>query len=447
MTDTAVLRESVATLMPELIDDLVHLVAIPSISSQPDHAADVQGAADFVAGRLTAVGADDVSIVSAGGQPAVIAHFRVDDTKPTVCLYAHLDVQPTGDLAKWTSDPFVAEQRGDRLYGRGTADDKAGVACHLGALRAWGGKPPVNVTVLIEGEEETGSPTLAAILDQHREELAADLYVIADCENWRAGEPAFTTSLRGVLDCVIELSTATQPVHSGQFGGLVPDALTALCRLLGTLHDDLGNVAVAGLVSQDGPDLPPDEKGLREKVGLLEGVECIGSGPLASRNWYKPAVSVIGLDTTPISISSNVLIPSAKARISLRIAPGDSTENAWARLVEHLEANVPWGAKMTASCNEKAEPCRTAFDGELAEKANRAFGEAYGVVPVAMGMGGTIGMIAEFQRAFPQADVLCTAVADPDCRMHGIDESLYLPDLSAAVLAETLLLQELATKK
>lgn len=444
MIERAQLRETVDSLMPDLIADLTRLVAIPSLSSQPQHAADVRAAAELVAGQLTDLGADDVSIVAAGGQPAIIAHFLADESQPTVCLYAHLDVQPTGDLSRWSSEPFAAQRRGDRLYGRGTADDKGGVICHLGALRAWDGKPPVNVTVLIEGEEETGSPTLAAILDQHRAELAADLYVIADCENWRAGEPAFTTSLRGVVDCVVEVTTATTPVHSGQFGGLVPDALTTLCRLLGTLHDAEGNVAVTGLVSEYGPDLPPDEEGLRSKTGLVDGVRFIGSGPLASRNWYQPAISVIGLDTTPIASSSNVIIPSAKARISLRVAPGDTTNNAWARLVEHLQTHVSWGAQVSVFGAEKAEPCRNPLSEELAAKAERVFTEAYGLAPVAMGMGGTIGMIAEFQQAFPDADVLCTAVADPDCRMHGIDESLYLPDLRAACLAEALLLAEVA---
>lgn len=426
------------------MDDLVHLVSIQSISAQPEHANDLAAAADTVVGHLKMLGCDRVKVAQCGGAPAVIGHFDVDPSLPTVCLYAHFDVQPTGDVTQWTSGPFAATRRGDRLYGRGTADDKAGVAVHLAALRAFEGEPPVNVTVLIEGEEELGSPTLARILDQNREELEADLYIIADCGNWAEGKPAFTTSLRGVVDCLVEVRTLEHGVHSGQFGGAVPDALTTLCRLLATLHDEQGNVAVAGLVSREGANVDYTEATLRAESSLLDGVQPIGSGPLAARTWTKPAISVIGLDTTAIASSSNTLIPSAKARLSLRVAPGDTTQNAWQCLKAHLESHVGWGAQLSLKNNEHAEPCVVEVPADVADRANRAWREAYGVDPMTIGMGGTIGMIAEFQRAFPDAGVLCTAVADPDSRMHGIDESLYLPDWEAACLAEALFLAELA---
>lgn len=443
MVDVAAIRERVEAVLPGVLDDLVHLVSIPSISAQPEHAADVHAAADTVVGHLKMLGVDRVKIVQSGGQPAVIGHFDVDPELPTICLYAHFDVQPTGDVAAWTSEPFKAEVRGDRLYGRGTADDKAGVAAHLGVLRAFDGKPPVNVIVLIEGEEEMGSPTLARILDQNRDDLEADAYLIADCGNWAARRPAFTTTLRGVVDCLVEVRTLKFGVHSGQFGGAAPDALTTLCRLLATLHDEQGNVAVAGLVSSENTEADYQEATFRAESGLLDSVQPIGSGPLASRTWLKPAISVIGLDTTSIAESSNTLIPSAKARISLRVAPGDTAENAWQRLKAHLEANIEWGAELTVENAERAEPAQLAASAELTEKADWAWEQAYGVAPLRIGTGGTIGMIAEFQRAFPEASVLGTAVADPDCRMHGIDESLYLPDWRDAILAEALLLAKL----
>lgn len=444
MVDVAAIGERVRAVLPGVLDDLVHLVSIPSISSQPEHAGDVAAAADTVLGHLKVLGCDRARIVQSGGQPAVIAHFDVAPELPTVCLYAHLDIQPTGDVAQWTTEPFSATQRGDRLYGRGTADDKAGVAAHLAVLRAFDGKPPVNVVVLIEGEEELGSPTLARILAENRDDLEADLYVIADCGNWAAGIPAFTTTLRGVVDCLVEVRTLEHAVHSGQFGGAVPDALTTLCRLLATLHDEQGNVAVAGLVAREDTPVEYLEATLRAESGLLDGVQPIGSGPLAARTWTKPAISVIGLDTTSIADSSNTLIPSAKARLSVRVAPGDTAEHAWRCLKEHLESHVEWGAQLTVTSKERAEPCVIELSGGLAEQANWAWRAAYGVEPLQIGTGGTIGMIAEFQRAFPDAGVLGTAVADPDSRMHGIDESLYLPDWEAACLAEALLLAELA---
>lgn len=426
------------------MDDLVHLVSIPSISAQPEHAADVHAAADTVVGHLKLLGVDRVRVVQSGGQPAVIGHFDVDPALPTVCLYAHFDVQPTGDVGAWSSEPFKAEVRGDRLYGRGTADDKAGVAAHLAVLRAFDGKPPVNIVVLFEGEEEMGSPTLARILDENRDDLEADLYIIADCGNWAIGQPGFTTTLRGVVDCLVEVRTLEFGVHSGQFGGAAPDALTTLCRLLATLHDDQGNVAVAGLVSSEDTEADYRETTLRAESGMLDSVQPIGSGPLAARTWLKPAISVIGLDTTSIADSSNTLIPAAKARISLRVAPGDTAEHAWQCLKTHLESHIEWGAQLTVTNAERAEPAVLKLPEELAGKADRAWEQAYGVKPKRIGTGGTIGMIAEFQNAFPDAGVLGSAVADPDCRMHGIDESLYLPDWEAAILAEALLLADLA---
>lgn len=444
MVDVAAIRERVEAVLPGVTDDLVHLVSIPSISSQPEHAADVASAADEVVGYLKMVGCDRVKVVQAGGQPAVIAHFDVDPALPTVCLYAHYDVQPTGEVSLWTSPPFEATVRGDRMFGRGTADDKAGVAAHLAALRAFDGKPPVNVVVLIEGEEEQGSPTLATILAENADDLEADVYIIADCENYAIGQPAFTTSLRGVVDCLIEVRTLEHGVHSGQFGGLVPDALTTLCRLLATLHDADGNVAVEGLM--DNSTLYPTypESTAVDESGKLDSVQLIGSGPEAARTWAKPAISVIGLDATSIAESSNTLIPVARARVSVRIAPGDDAESAWQAVKAHLESHIEWGAQLSVRNTERANPCTMEIAPQIAEKADRAWREAFGVDPMRIGTGGTIGMIAEFQGRFPDATVLGTAVSDPDCRMHGIDESLYLPDWRNACLAEALLLAELA---
>ncbi len=410
MVDVAAIRERTESVLPSVRDDLIKLVAIPSISSQPEHAPDIKRVSDEVVAHLKSLGCDRVKVVSAGGQPAIIAHFDVDPDQPTVCLYAHMDVQPTGDPALWTSAPFTADHRGDRLFGRGTADDKAGIAAHLAALRAFDGKPPVNVTVLIEGEEEVGSPTLGQILAQNADDLAAELYVVADCVNWAIGRPAFTTSLRGVVDCVVEVRTLNYAVHSGEFGGVVPDALTTLCRLLATLHDEDGNVAVEGLVSSEDTTVEQSEESVRKDSAVLDSVQLIGSGPIAARTWLKPAISVIGLDTTPIATSSNTLIPSAKARISLRVAPGDTSAHALECLRKHLESKVEWGAQLEITDGAGAEPCRTPLPADLIATANWAWREAFGVDPIQIGTGGTIGMIAEFQNTFPQAGVIagCT---------------------------------------
>lgn len=441
--DARILEAADAQVRPA-IDDLVEMVAIPSVSSQPQHAGDVSAMADYLVEAIRALGWSDVRTVEAGGEPAVLAHWPAPPGRPTVCLYSHYDVQPTGDTGKWATEPFTATERDGRLYGRGTADDKGGLAMHLAALRAFDGRPPVGVTVLFEGEEEIGSPSLGELLARHEDELAADAYVIADCGNWRIGVPAFTTSLRGVADLVIEVNSLAQPIHSGEFGGVVPDALTSLCRLLATLHDENGDVAVEGLVSgRTAEELDYPVERLRAETGVLDGVELIGTGSVVDRLWARPAISVIGLDTTPIAVSSNVLIDSARARVSLRIAPGDTRENAVECLTRHVHSHAPWGVQVGCSNSEAANPSTVPFEGPIAEQARRAYGAAFGSEPVRMGTGGSIGMIASFRDAFPDATVLCTAVADPDCRMHGLNESLELGDFGRACRAEALFLDRL----
>lgn len=438
------LHAAVQEQLQGVIEDLKRLVMIESISADPERAAEVQRSAEAVAELITGLGCSDVKIVAEGGAPAVIAHFPAPEGQPTVCLYAHHDVQPTGDPALWNSPPFVATERDGRLFGRGVADDKGGFAVHLAALRAFGGKPPVGVTLFIEGEEEVGSPSLNRLIEAHRDELAADVFVIADSGNWQVGTPAFTTTLRGLADCVVEVQTLDHAVHSGQFGGIAPDALTALCRLLATLHDEVGNVAVKGLESGPGPDLEYPLERLQAESGTLDGVDYLGTGSVVERIWTKPAISVIALDTTPVSKASNTLIPSAKAKISMRVAPTDDPDRALACLVDHLHKNAPWGAQVTVTEGETGSGSVIPFAGPYAEKARTAFVEAWGVDPVFIGQGGSIPMVAEFAKTFAAATVLVTAVCDPDSRMHGANESLHLGDFAKACLAEALLLEGLA---
>ncbi|MGJ6979991.1 dipeptidase [Aestuariimicrobium soli] len=435
--------------LPSALDLLKEHVAIPSVSSLPERADDVERSAAWVLAQAQRLGCAQGWIVTEGGKPAVIAQWPAPEGQPTVCLYAHHDVQPTGDLALWASDPFVATERTDavgeeRLYGRGTADDKGGLAVHLAALEAFGGKPPVGVTLFIEGEEEIGSPSLATIIERHHEALAADVFVIADSGNWEVGVPAFTTTLRGLADCVVEVATLDHALHSGSFGGVVPDALTTLCRLLATLHDDNGRVAVAGLGTSEAPELDYPEQRLRSETGVLDGVDWIGEGSVVSRLWNQPSISVLAIDAPSVANASNTLQPKARAKVSLRVAPGDDAHQAMAALHRHLEEHAPFGARVTVTDGDAGQPGIIAFEGAVAEAATDAFREAWGVDPVQMGQGGSIPMVADFQRQFPQATVLVTAVGDPDTRAHGIDESLHLGDWRKACLAETLLLDRLA---
>lgn len=437
------LTEAVDREIPRALEDLSRLVAIESVSADLARADQVQRTADEVVRLLTELGCPQARVVSAGGRPAVIAHFPAPEGKPTVCLYAHHDVQPTGEEELWTTPPFVATQRGMRLYGRGVADDKGGLAVHLATLRAFGGRPPVGITLFIEGEEEIGSPSLGATITEFADELAADVFVILDSNNWDVGVPSFTTTLRGLADCVVEVRTLDHALHSGSFGGVAPDALTTLCRLIATLHDDQGNVAVEGLVVDEPVvlDYPADR--LAAESGVLDGVQYLGEGSVVHRLWTKPAISVIALDTTPLSQASNTLIPSATAKISMRLAPSDDAVRALGHLITHLESHAPFGAQVVITEGDTGEPSRIPFEGRYADAARAAFTEAFGVEAVLIGQGGSIPMVAEFARRFPDATILVTAVADPDTRAHGIDESLHLGDFARACHAEAGLLDRL----
>jgi acetylornithine deacetylase/succinyl-diaminopimelate desuccinylase-like protein len=446
-TTTDDIRSRVAQVLPGIRRDLEGLVRIESVSADPARAGEVERSAEAVAALFRAERFDSVDVVSAeGGAPAVIAHKRGPEGAPTVLLYAHHDVQPENDHAEWDSPPFEPTERDGRLYARGAADDKAGIAAHLGALRVHGDDLPVSVTMFIEGEEEVGSDTLPALLREHREQLSADVIVIADSTNWDVGVPALTTSLRGLVRVDVEVRTLTHAVHSGMWGGLVPDALVALSRLIASLHDDRGNVAVAGL--HDGPaaDVEYPEERLRAESGAVPALAWIGDGSAVERLWTKPSLSITGLDAPRVEGASNTLVAAARAKVSLRIAPGDTAENALACLRAHLEAHVPWGAELTVTVVDTGEATRIDATGPAYDAARAAFADAWdGTAPVDMGVGGSIPFIAEFLEAFPRASVLVTGVEDPDTRAHGANEGLHLAEFERVVLAEALLLQHLGS--
>src|SRR6266542_3329077 len=236
------IRERVAELMPEIQDALERLVRIPSVSLPEFDPANVRRSGELTRDLLDEAGLQTEILEVHGAHPAVLGRIPAPRGAPTILLYAHHDVQPEGPLDLWASPPYEPVERDGRLYGRGTSDDKAGIAMHLASVRAWDGRPPAGVTVFVEGEEESSSEHLGEFLSKYSDKLGADVVILADAGNWRTGEPALTISLRGIAACFIEVRTLDHAVHSGEYGGAIPDALTTLCRTLGTLHDDKGSV-------------------------------------------------------------------------------------------------------------------------------------------------------------------------------------------------------------
>lgn len=438
------LREAVARELPGVRADLERLVRIPGIAFDGFDHAHVERSAEAVAELLRGCGLD-VEVARAGGQPAVIGRRAAPPGAPTVMLYAHHDVQPIGDPTLWESDPFEPVERDGRLYGRGAADDKAGIMAHVAALRAFGDRLPVGVVVFVEGEEEYGSDSLERLLAEHRDKLTADVIVIADSTNWDVGVPALTTSLRGIVNCFVEVRTLDHAVHSGMFGGAVPDALTTLVRLLATLHDDAGNVAVADLVGREAARVDYPEDRFRAEAGLADGVRLFGTGRITDRLWTKPALAVLGIDAPATGEAPNALVPAAKAKLSVRLAPGDEPKRAYAALRAHLERHAPWGAQVEVTFEHDGAPCVIDASGPMFDAARSAFRTAWdGTDAVEIGVGGSIPFIATFQEMFPQAAILVTGVEDPHARAHGPNESLHLGEFARVCLAEALLLAGVA---
>jgi acetylornithine deacetylase/succinyl-diaminopimelate desuccinylase-like protein len=443
--DVEALRSRVARVLPGVRADLEALVRIPSVSAPAFNQAEVERSAEFVAGLLRGAGMPEVELLRVeGGAPAVVARRPAPAGGPTVMLYAHHDVQPPGDPTLWDSPAFEPVERAGRLYGRGSADDKAGVALHVAALRALADDLAVGVTVFVEGEEEIGSPTFEQFLAEHRDRLAADVIVVADSGNWRIGVPALTTSLRGLVDGVVTVRTLDHAVHSGMYGGAVPDALTALLKLLAGLWDDDGQVAVPGLTSGDADDLGYDEDVLRGDAGVLEGVRLIGTGLPESRLWARPALTITGIDAPSVATASNTLLPAVSAKFSLRIPPGQEPAAAFEALRAHLQACAPWGAQVDVELGELGQPWAGDLSGPVYDTARWALEQAWGTRPVHMGVGGSIPFVAALREVYPRATVLLTGVEDPDTRAHGTNESVHLGEFERACLAETLLLAALA---
>jgi cysteinylglycine-S-conjugate dipeptidase len=438
------LKAVVAELMPTVRADLERLVRIPSIAFPGYPPGPVREAAQTTVDLLRDAGAPAELLDIAGAPPAVWAQIDGPAGAPTVLLYAHYDIQPAGDEAEWTSPPYEPTERDGRLYGRGTADDKCGIALHAGTVRAFGGRPPVTLKIVIEGEEETGGGSFMDYVEAHPERFAADVIVVADGGNWQVGEPTLTTTLRGLAQVDVEVRTLEGPVHSGLYGGAVPDALIALSRILASLHDEAGDVAVADLHHSTWDGRPFAEDVLRDGARVLPGVGLIGTPPIAERLYTRPSITAIGIDAPPMAGATNAIVPVARARVSTRLAPGEDPAAAQRTIIAHLQEHAPWGVKVTCTPGEIASGAVLAADGPGADAARRAMLGAYGKEAVAVGSGGAIPLCVTLATAFPEADIVLWGACDDGARIHAADESVDLGDLERATLAQVLLLQELA---
>lgn len=441
----AALRGTVAALMAGLRADLESLVRVPSVSFDGFPQDEVARAGLLVAELLLEAGLPEVRHLEIPEAAAAVFGERpAAPGAPTVLLYAHYDVQPPGDETLWESAAFSPTVRDGRLYGRGAADDKSGIVMHLGAIRAVGSACPIGIKVLIEGQEESGGGGIEEFVAANPDLLAADAVVIADVGNYALGVPTLTTSLRGFAAVDVEVATLAGALHSGMFGGVAPDALIALSRMIATLHTPEGDVAVAGLGSAayDGP--PYDEAAYRADAGVLLGVGLIGGGSIAERLYAKPSINVIGLDAPPVVGAANALVPRARARISARLAPGQDPCQARDCLARHLLEVAPWGAKVSVTPGVVGEGFLAETGGPAYVAATEALREAFAADVVHYGEGGSIPLVASFRAALPQAEIILWGAEEPRCKIHTANESVDLGELERCTLAEALFIARLA---
>jgi acetylornithine deacetylase/succinyl-diaminopimelate desuccinylase-like protein len=436
-------RARAKALMPTLTKDLEELVSHASCSFPGYPVEPVTGMRHATLELLRRYGADVSELDLGAGKPAIYGEIPGPAGTPTVLMYAHYDVQPAPVEAGWDTDPWKAEVKDGRLYGRGAADDKSGVIIHAGTLGVLEGKAPVNLRILIEGEEETVSH-IGPYVDAHPEMFRADAFVIADMGNPAVGVPALTTTLRGNVVCTVKVRSLHHPAHSGIFGGAAPDALLALIHILATLHDDKGDTVVPGLAKFEWSGTEMDEDSFRTAAGMVEGAELIGSGSLGARLWSRPAASVIGIDAPTVKDAANVVLPEAAAKISMRVPPGADSEHELGLLMQHLQDVAPWGVKVEVEKVRVGSPFSAKMDGPAVKAAMAAMASAFETDAGAMGCGGSIPLVARLQGISPDAEVILWGAEDvAEAKIHASNESVDLGEIEKMIVAQALTLQTL----
>ncbi|MFC4534533.1 M20/M25/M40 family metallo-hydrolase [Sphaerisporangium dianthi] len=437
------IENAVAAEMPRAVEELTRLAAIPSVAFPGHPEEPVYAAAAMTEELLRSTGLPHVrQIPIEGSFPAVYGEAPAPPGAPTVLLYAHYDVQPAGDPALWRTPAFEPTFADGALFGRGVADDKSGVIAHVLALRSFQGRFPVGVKVLIEGQEEYAGERLEEFVQRNPELVRADAIVVADTGNPSVGDSSVTTSLRGLAAFTVEVRTLAGSVHSGSFGGAAPDALTALIRILASLHDDNGDIRVPGLPRGVFLGSGPSEEEFRATAGVLDGVSLMGTGPLADRLWASYAITVTGLDVPTVQGAINAVQPVARARVTVRVPPSGDPKTAMNDVVEHLGHAAPWGVTLSVTDVVLGSGFQADTGGRARSALNRAMQRAFGRAPRDIGSGGSIPLVSTLVKQFPAAEILLFGAEDDGAAIHAPNERLVIEELRRAATAEALFLAD-----
>jgi acetylornithine deacetylase/succinyl-diaminopimelate desuccinylase-like protein len=436
--------------MPQLKEELARLVAIPSLSAF-GHPAETRPALrvayDVVARLFADAGVtilDPLELPETA--PVLLGELRGPESAPTVLLYTHYDVVPAGDEDRWESPPFEATERDGAIYGRGAADTKSNVLVHVGALRAWGGKPPVNVKLLIEGQEEVGSPLEEGYPSENPEPFRADAILVADGGSIRAGQPSLTVSLRGDARITVEVRTLASNKHSGQYGGAAPDALVVLLRALSSLWDSDGDVAVEGLRRDEWSGEGYTDEEFRKLAEIEPGMPIVGTGGIGSKIWSGPGITVLGIDCPAVDGAAAAVQAHARAVLNVRVHPEQPAADAQAAVIRHLEAQRPFGVPLEMSAGATGDGFRGKSSGPAWEGMVAAMGDAWGADTVEIATGGAIPLVKAMSEGVPDATLLVFGATDSFANIHGPNERVLIEEWENAILAEALFFHELTER-
>lgn len=429
----------VSALMPQLTTQLSELIAIPSVSevNYPEHTrAELLRARDYIAGLLADAGCTTIdNLELPDTAPIIVAEIPAPPGAPTVLLYSHYDVVPAGDESLWDTPPFEPTLRDGALYGRGAGDTKSNIAAIVGALRAWDGKPPVGIKVVIEGQEEVGGGAFTPYPIDHPEWFDVDAMVIADMGSVSPGIPTLTIALRGMCNVTVEARTLASAKHSGQYGGAAPDALVALVRAISTMFDEDGNVAVEGLLREEWTGGGSSEEEFRSLAEVVDGQPLVGTGTLGSRVWSGPAITVIGIDAPPVDAALNSVQPYARAIMNVRVHPRQNAAEAQAAVMKHLETVKPFGITLTVTAGPTGNGFAADTSSPVFSAACEAWSDAWGAETITAGGGGSIPLVSALAQAAPKAVVMLGGATDGYANIHGPNERVMLDEFEKTVVA------------
>ncbi len=411
---------------------LSKLVEIPSISSLDEYEKDVLDSANYIADLFKGLGLKSKVTSSKNSKPAVVAQTEIDQSKKTVLLYAHHDVQPVGDINKWATDPFKPEIIEGRLFARGSGDNKAGVVTHYEVVKNLLETLPVNIKIFIEGEEEIGSPYMSEFIAENRKDLEADVIVIADSGNIKSGVPTITTSLRGLVDGVIVVDQQMEPVHSGLGGGVVPDAFMILSRIISSFHNDKGELLIEGLTPTEQDVFELSDEFVKSTLSS-NGVELFEIDSYSKRLWLEPALSILAIDAPPVAESVNLLIPKAKAKVSLRLAPTEDPDHAMNMLEKHIKENTPFNANVEFIPEAKGKGILVDPKNEFSSKLIESFNKHWENEVAYMGVGGSIPFANVFINEFPNSEIVLVGAGDEEGNAHAPNESVNISDIQRLI--------------